>query len=153
VRAQHRTGDLAVPEDREGAVRRPAAVEAEELKLVRLRHTAVEVGLVDEHSEWPFTLRIGRVAPPRAVDLPESVGSEIAEEHLVRGVREGVFVRAERAGESFQQTVTVGGQLPRGLRSMPDEVRSVRQDEAAAVNCGAHELTVSAVPCAFVPRA
>ena len=124
-------------EERERAVLGRAAVEAEELELVGLGHSPVELVLVDDHAVGPLGLRLCGVAPARAFDVPELLRPEVADERLVRRVGESVVERPEGRGEPVEQSVPVGSELAGRLRAVANEVGRVREDERAGMDSGA----------------
>ena len=107
--------------------------EPDEIELVELSQQLVVLPLRHELAKAPVACTGPTVSsPPWARPVPELLGSQIADEGLVRWVRERVIVGPQRADELGQ---TLG--LARRLRAVADEVGHVLEHERGRQDTGA----------------
>ncbi len=106
--------------------------EPDELELVELRQQLVVLPLGHELAEAPVTCAGPTVSsPPRAGPVPELLGPQIADEGLVRRIRERVLVGPQRADELGQPLA-----LARRLRAVANEVGHVLEHERSGEEPG-----------------
>src|SRR5439155_16075414 len=103
------------------------AVEMHQSKAVASLQQAIEGRLVVDLAERPLGESRGqRPAVPRPLDGRELVGSEIADERLVRRIRQCGFEAAEVSLE-LREAFGIAADLTHWLRAVSDQVRHVEQ--------------------------
>src|SRR4029078_12539022 len=126
-------------------------LQSDQLELIELGEEFVERRLIHDVAEHTARVARRRRAPPRTREIPEDAGLGVPDEHLVRGIVDGVAEAAERRLDLREALL-----LPTRLGPVPDEVRHVLQRERCSDDRdvpSAHAGTSHTVPgSTSVPR-